>query len=111
MQAEKAPADIMCDERCPQLVSQAEWGQNLSVPPALLQLMVRPLIQTADWLYISCQPGKLVHVVLEKLVLDELRRRLCEHVVGCDAGEEQGRRISRREKVHIEGEHLPQLLD
>src|SRR5690349_14347836 len=111
MQAEDAPADIAGDERRSQLIAQSERRQNLPVALALLQLLIRHLNQTADGLSAMYQRSELVHIILEKLVLDKLRCRLLQNVIRHRAGKEQRRRINRREKGRLDGNYLSQLFE
>jgi hypothetical protein len=67
--------------------------------------------QTTDGPAAPRQPRELVDVILQELILEELRGRPCEDIVDQGTGEEQGGRVGRGEEEDIDRQDRAQGTD
>ena len=102
MHTHETPAGTTGDEYCTQFVSQSEGSQDFSVALATLQLTLGGLHQVHNRRVASGHPGELVHVVLQKLVLNKLGAGAHQNIVKHRSREEQRRRINGAEKGKID---------
>src|SRR2546427_5129612 len=100
VEAHDPPAMSAVDERNPQLVTQGEWLQDVSVAWAALASAIGLDVQGADDPARPRQGSELINVVADELVAEEVRRmrpqdfvghRTChEQRGGVGGGEERG---------------------
>src|SRR5215217_4024409 len=108
MQAQHAPRYGADPERRPQLITEADWRQDVAVPGATLRLIVRRLVQTLDGSSRTGQVDELGDIVLEELVGQERGSDRLRDLLRHGAGEQQRGRVDGGAEGGIDRNDLAQ---
>ena len=96
MQADVAPAGAPYPQYRAELILQAEWRENVTVTIAPPGMTVSGLHERAHAHRIPRQVGPLVDVVVQELILDEIRSGFLRQFFTVRAGEQQCGGVSGR---------------
>ena len=108
VQAQYAPAPVLCEERSTQLVAEAERAHDLAVAGTSGPLTPGGPIERGDRVSGTRQRGKLIDIIAPELVLQEQFLRCAQWFVGGCGGEQQGHRVNSREERCVHRQHPAQ---
>ena len=108
MQADVTPAGVPDPQHRAQLVLQAERREDVPVPVAPGRVAAGRLDQRAHARRIAGQIGPLVDVLVQELVLDEIRARALRQFLAVGPGEQQRGRVCGCPPQRVDRHGLPQ---